>query len=650
MFLARYGVALAVLVFLVLALALYIPFLSQLPTRADELPTMDDRPVFFSNPVVRADDGGLLTAPFFADTFRPIWRPLTSLTLRWNWLLWPEGRAQAIVVNVLLLVIGAGLAVALLRRLGVSTPIAASGVALILVHPVMVESVMRLAGRSELLAQALLLAAFVGYVTWAQTGPASSRPVAIARWIFWGLLFLLALTAKENALLLPFLVLGYELVASPVDARPDRTRRWITVGMISLLVVSSWAGFRAGVIRGWPHELKRNPTPDYVAALTDGERRALALSLPGVYVAMIVCAERPLPNYGHLLSRSPEAPPIELGKPRTFGVHTSSDGEVAAGCAVLAAGLLLFIAARRRWPTVALGGWWFSVTLLAVLPLLKTNGHVASGRHLFLPLLGLLMILGPPIEKLLRRGAGAIAHRRAMGVGVLSLVVLILLGVAARPVARAWTEHYKLMAYLKAHAPRTPEEPLYRGMVAIKAGDYAGAGEQIERSISLFPRNPGALLNLGLIRAQQGNSSIAARVLGDAAVVAALVHPGTRLESRAHMALGAVRMEQDLDIDAHAAFLRAIEADSTNIDALIRAGMLEIRHVGRARDGIRHLRSALELDHAGLLGPLGEEARELADRAERTLQRMEAREGPHDLLLDAEPDTLQPGEGVLQRE
>ena len=137
-----------------------------------------------------------------------------------------------------------------------------------------------------------------------------------------------------------------------------------------------------------------------------------------------------------------------------------------------------------------------------------------------LPLLGLVMILGPPVEKLVRSGPGEMGRRRAAGLAVLALVLLVLLGFAARPVARAWTEHPRLMRYLEAHAPRTPEAPLYRGMVAIQAGDYAGAAEQIERSVSLFPRNPGALLNLGLIRAQQGNSSIAARILGDASVVA----------------------------------------------------------------------------------------------------------------------------------
>jgi hypothetical protein len=187
-------------------------------------------------------------------------------------------------------------------------------------------------------------------------------------------------------------------------------------------------------------------------------------------------------------------------------------------------------------------------------------------------------------------------------------------------------------------------------MLAIQVGSYEKAAQQIERSISLFPRNPGALLNLGLIRAQQGNSSIAARVLGDASVVAALVYPGTSLESRAHMALGAIRLEQDLDTDAHAAFLRAIVADSTNIDALLRAGMLEVRHVGTAADGIRHLRRALELDHAGRLGPVAAEARELADRAEQTLQRMEARGAAYDEMMNQGQDELQPGEGVLRPE
>ena len=63
-------------------------------------------------------------------------------------------------------------------------------------------------------------------------------------------------------------------------------------------------------------------------------------------------------------------------------------------------------------------------------------------------------------------------------------------------------------------------------------------------------------------------SSISRSALSDAAFIASYTMPGSSVESQAHMVLGVVLGEQSLDEEALVAFQKAIEADSTNVDAL----------------------------------------------------------------------------------
>jgi tetratricopeptide (TPR) repeat protein len=200
--------------------------------------------------------------------------------------------------------------------------------------------------------------------------------------------------------------------------------------------------------------------------------------------------------------------------------------------------------------------------------------------------------------------------------GLLALGGFALGASRARDTHRAWSSQATLMERLVEAAPNSPEIPAYRGSLAMAHGDLDQAAGYFETSIELFPRNPRVLLNLGLIRAQQQQYSLATRILHDTAILSDRIMPRSSVAAKAHLSLGTLLGGQSLDDAALQEFHKALAADSTNVTALASAGMLEALSFSTAREGIRRLNRALERDPEGReLGAMAQRAREVRDRA-----------------------------------
>jgi tetratricopeptide (TPR) repeat protein len=624
----------AIDVFLGLALmVLALSFHAPLP----QTPIQDDGPVALEHPSVRDGVPSWSRAPFYAESYRPIWRPLATLTLRWNWLASPAATAPdagalrmahtaMTRTNVALLAMLGVLAFLFLRLLRFGPAVAFALCAILVVHPAGVESVSVLAGRSELLANGILLAALALYTgaiarrasPFAGHGPgASARGTTGGLWAAWGAAFFLALLGHESALILPVLVLGYEATGGT----GDRARRAAAALLLALLVAGVWALCREGVLHALPWELRRNVATDYLRALDGGERVRLALDLPRLYLALLLGVAPVLPDYAHLLARPADAPDIVLGQPSTYGVHVPGAVAIALGALVLAATFAIFFILRRRETRAAFGAWMLGVGLLFSLPLLASNGHVASARHLLLPLLGLLMLVGGLYEALARAlraraGAGIARFGVPLVAGLLALGALALGATRTRDTHRSWISQAAVMERLAEAAPNSPEIPAYRGSLAMARGDLDQAARYFETSIGFFPRNPRVLLNLGLIRAQQQQYSLAMRILHDTAILSDRVMPRSSVAAKAHLSLGTLFGWQSQDPAALEEFKKALAADSTNVTALASAGVIEAMSLDTARDGIRRLNRALERDPEGReLGAMAKRVREVRDRA-----------------------------------
>jgi len=637
---------------------------------------LDDGEVALRHPAV-ATGRGIATTPFYGLFHRPLWRPWTTLTYRLDWAARdgvsgapdasagpdarPEpGGQQALRgcmgrVNALWALCSVALAFLFLQRVGAGAAVAAALAAILLLHPVNAESTLALAGRADTLAACALLGALIVYARWlrpaapaAPDRPRRLRPAAA--WTAFAGLFSLGLLAKETALLLPVFLLGYEwtLAPRPRGGAPEpgdtstgnRRSSFLPAVGLTVAIAAIWLLVRSAAMNSWPEAFTRDPAFDFVQSLGSGKRLRLALYLPAHYLGLLLLLVPVVPGYGYLLARPESAPPVTLGNPGTFAVAAPGAAELLLGSAVLAAGAALFLLLRRRAPLAAFGLWMMLTSLAVVLPLFAPNGQVASTRNLFFPLLGLLLALTAGGRALAARRNRA-GRRRALTVVLALLLALAAggLGLRTRALARQWGDQGSLLAAFASAAPRAPEVPLARATDAVAAGDLDRAARHLEEAIGLFPRAPRALLTLGLIRAQQGNQSLAARVLSDAALVADRIVPHSSVASRAHLGLGTLLATQKLDAPALEEFRKAVRADSTNVEALARVGLLEALSYSTARDGIRHLRRALELDD-GRLGPAAGRLKTILDRAVRNLALAEEGHGSYDTAMGAADSVL----------
>ena len=162
-----------VLIMIALAIALYLPLLPRTSI-------LDDDDVAVRHPSV-VTGAGILRAPFTSLFYRPLWRPLTTLSYRIDrprtaQAPTPAGSGDPAVgefvarapmgrTNLLLFVIAVLIGMQFLRRIGHGLWVSLLIAAALLFHPAQMESVFTLAGRSELLATCAMLGALWLYVS-----------------------------------------------------------------------------------------------------------------------------------------------------------------------------------------------------------------------------------------------------------------------------------------------------------------------------------------------------------------------------------------------------------------------------------------------------------------------------------------------------
>ena len=222
----------------------------------------------------------------------------------------------------------------------------------------------------------------------------------------------------------------------------------------------------------------------------------------------------------------------------------------------------------------------------------------------------------------------------------------MLLGWSTRVYIARWADGNLFFARLSEAEPDSPLPSYMLAGASMAAGDLERAAGYYEESIGLFPRNPGALLNLGMIRAQQTQLSLAGRILHDAAVVARYSYPKSRMLANAYLGSATLLGLQERDDEALEELHKALEVDSTNVHALARAGILEVMKYETAREGVRKMERAMELDAGkNTLSPLVLD--QIIDMRKKALENIEAFESgdlPYE-SGEAEQDSAS-GQGV----
>lgn len=483
----------------------------------------DDYPYVVDNPDLR---GGLDRVPrLFAVSFpshapeRALYRPVTALTYRLDRLgargIEPWRHHATNLVLAALLVLAAHAA---LRRL-LTTAAAAAGAFVFAVHPVHVEAVAWVTGRSEVLAALFACLSFAWGVDVAagRRGGLAAAGSAIA--------LVAGVLSKENAAVaLPLLGLAAGL------AGQLRRRGAVAVLGTNTAALAAALALRSVVLGGFAPE----------AGLQEGaarwsDRLPLVAAAAGEHLRLLVA---PFPLH---VERMPVAP-------RGWG-----DGSVMAGLAVLGAlaALAAWLAGTRRRTALTLLLW--PIVALAPVSHLVPIGETVAERFLLLPSVGWCGLAGLALAS---PGPGCVARRAA-------LAALVVAGFAGTAIAaRTWNDGISLWRNAVLHAPAAPgawaglgdayalagepEQAVVRYRRALEldpgltvarlalatalesTGRRDEALAESERAVQIDPDHPAALNNLGARWMRAGRRDEAAVLFGRAVAIAPGYAPALR--------------------------------------------------------------------------------------------------------------------------
>ncbi|MBI3447961.1 MAG: tetratricopeptide repeat protein [Acidobacteria bacterium] len=450
----------------------------------------DDIAVVRDNPFARDPSAvrDIFLSSYWAGAHGPadLYRPITILSLALNRAVTGEGAAGYHVVNALLHGLVSGAVVLLAMALGLPGGAGLAAGLLFAAHPVHVEAVAPVVGRSELLAALSVLAAWLVHLRARRGAGAFAATIA---------LFGVGLLSKENAIVFPALA-ALAAVAPPHEdraGRPSRSRRLELAGLA--LLAGGYVAARAALV---PAASMIDPRSNVYASAGGATRLLTSVGVLGRYLGLLVFPRTLSADYSY---RQIEA----IGSPLDPLFLASA----AAHVALLAAGLLLL----RRGRLSGLGILIYLVAILPASNLLVPTGTQMAERLLYLPSVGLCLAVAalfgePPLSS-------RPALRRA-GVGALALAIALF---AARTVERNrdWSDQLTLFSRTAATSPRSAKVHFNYGHALGERGDHEAAIVEYRRALEIQGDLAEARHNLGRELLDRGDVRGAIDEIGAAA-------------------------------------------------------------------------------------------------------------------------------------
>jgi protein O-mannosyl-transferase len=488
---------------------------------------LDDTGIILENPTIRslANIGRIFRTSYWATgqagmplTDPGLYRPLTVLTYIIDYRLWGLHAAPYHVENVLLHTVVTVLVFRVAITVLESRIAAFASAAIFAVHPIHTDAVASIVGRAELLAALFVLLAFL-----LARRARDSQTVAHA--IGAAALYFVALLCKESAATLPaILLLDDWLHRDEIRSRTGWLRaaaiRYgalvVAVGVYLALRTGAVAGH--GVWFGW-------------GGVSAGARVLTAVRVLLEYIGLFLFPRHLLPDYWR--SDVPIA-------------HSIAEPMVLLALTIWIALGALIATKLRRDRRFVLSTLWYFITILPASNIFFASGVGKAERILYLPSVGLCMLVGWAALRLSER---APLKRLAP----VFAIVLVALGARTFVRNRDWASSGTLAFASLSISPNSPLMNEFAARELILRGDLPGAIDRFQQALHEAPH-------------------------------VALTH--THLAS-AFMAHG------DLD-SAIAEYHRAIELEPNNAEMHSNLG-LAYMNGGRMQDAVRELQLGARL-------------------------------------------------------
>ena len=408
----------------------------------------DDGPIVSSNPVIRTISPiQFLKSPYWTkQQYAGIYRPFVVFSLSVDYAIWKRWAPGFRLTNLAVHAINGVLVFSLYQSIAGAGIVPLIAMIIYLVHPVHTEAVTTIVGRSELFAACFLLAAWLlfrqGRTGWA------------------ALAFFLALLSKENAIVLPAVL----LLTSP------RGRRWIRL-LPMIFVALAYLAMRYSVLGG----LGIPVSAQYMGGrLTYFER---LLTSGRVFIQYLILTFYPLHLAGDYDYNA-------------IPIANFVDWDAWLGLVLIAATVVTAYFYRHRNWAVSLG---LSFALIAFIPAsnwIMPISILMAERFLYLPMIGLALVGATALSQLEDRRL-----RRLVGIGALSTAIVLCN--SHDYIRRDDFTFFKNMVRV---VPNSAKARLGWGFALTKAGRNDEAEHELEAGLRIIPDYPELLAVLALAR------------------------------------------------------------------------------------------------------------------------------------------------------
>ena len=403
-----------------------------------------------------------------------LYRPVVTLSFAIDWAVY-GGRPWGFHQTNALAHAMASVLVLLLLTGFVAMPAAVAGAAVFAAHPVHVEAVANIVGRADIFAAGFLFAAMLA---WSRLQP---RGVALLLTV--PLLFLLALGAKESAVMLPALLILFDGATGRL--RRACLREWLRDRAVPLLALGlvglGYLAVRMMVL-GTLAPLSINPAMEATEGGADRLRTALQI-WPEI-LRLMVFPRVLLADYGPRVLM-----PTEAWTPQALA------GPLLLGAAVLG-GVCAFLRGRGG---LGLALLWTPVALLPVSNLMVPIGVLLAERTLYVAVFAVALGLALVVDSVRVRWP----ERMRLALGFTAVACFLF---AARTVLRlpSWESTDQVFRTLLRERPDSYRAQWHFARMAWRDRELDLAAQHYRAAISLWPHAPPVYAEAGMFAMEEG--------------------------------------------------------------------------------------------------------------------------------------------------
>jgi tetratricopeptide (TPR) repeat protein len=244
---------------------------------------------------------------------------------------------------------------------------------------------------------------------------------------------------------------------------------------------------------------------------------------------------------------------------------------------------ILVIRKARKIPYLAVGWFWYVVTLIPVIGIVQVGSQAMADRYTYITLIGLFVIIAWGVNDLLSKWP----HRK-ISFGILAAILLSILIVLTWKQVQYWENSITLFKHTLKHTSNNAIIHNNLGVAYNDSGKYKEAIEELKQAIRIVPDDAMAHSNLGVAYNDSGKYKEAIEVCKKSI----RINPDY---AKAHFNLGVAYGESGMYKEAIEASKKAIKIDPDYAMAHSNLG-IAYGESGMYKEAIEASKKAIRID------------------------------------------------------